>query len=293
MRNQFHQALHSGRVLVMDGAMGTQLQRAGLGEGECCEEWNLTHPDRVLAIHRAYVEAGAEVLLTNTFQANPAALAKHGLAGKLETLCQAAVHLARKACGQQGFVLGDIGPWEGGDDLSRMIRALDGVDGLVLETLADPRAVGHLAKMVSDHQQPLLYLALASFAYQRTQAGELRTLEGLAPEAVARLALEYGVHGLGVNCGRDISMDDMIEIVRRYRTVTNLPLFARPNAGTPNKVDGRWVYPRTPEQVAAKLPELLETGAAMVGGCCGTTPEHIAAFRQVIDEMNKRLKGIR
>src|SRR4051794_23412773 len=102
--------LHSDRVLVMDGAMGTELQRAGMQPGECHELWNLTNPDRVLAVHRAYVEAGAEVLLTNTFQANPAALAKHGLQDKLALICQSGVRLAREAAGAQRIILGDIGP---------------------------------------------------------------------------------------------------------------------------------------------------------------------------------------
>jgi 5-methyltetrahydrofolate--homocysteine methyltransferase len=91
---------------------------------------------------------------------------------------------------------------------------------------------------------------------------------------------------LGVNCGRDITIDDCAEIICRYRTVTDLPLFARPNAGTPTNVDGQWVYPHTPEQMAAELPKLLEAGVSMVGGCCGTTPAHIAAFRRVVDDWN-------
>jgi len=96
---------------------------------------------------------------------------------------------------------------------------------------------------------------------------------------------------LGVNCGRDIGMEDVIEIIRRYRNVTDLPLFARPNAGTPKRVGKRWVYPHTPAAMAARLPELLEAGVAMLGGCCGTTPEHIAAFRPIVEQWNQRQTG--
>src|SRR6266540_7472862 len=106
----FLDALNSGRVLLMDGAMGTELQRAGLGEGECYELWNLTHPDRVRAIHQAYADAGARVLLTNTFQANPVALGRRGLAEKLMAIVRSALTLTRSACGQDCFVLGDVGP---------------------------------------------------------------------------------------------------------------------------------------------------------------------------------------
>ena len=99
--------------------------------------------------------------------------------------------------------------------------------------------------------------------------------------------MEIGVSALGVNCGRDIGMDDIIEIVRRYRQVTDLPLFARPNAGTPVCEGDRWVYPLTPAEMARRLPELLEAGISMVGGCCGTTPEHIAAMRPVVEQWNR------
>src|ERR1700682_1498 len=114
--SRFLDALRSGRVLLMDGAMGTELQRAGLKPGECGELWNLTHPDKVRAIHQAYVDAGAEVLLTNTFQANPAALARHNLDGQLGVICQAAVDLAREAAGPDRWVLADVGPCQNDPD---------------------------------------------------------------------------------------------------------------------------------------------------------------------------------
>ena len=123
--------------------------------------------------------------------------------------------------------------------------------------------------------------------YHRNAKGKIVTLSDHKPEWFAQRAKAYGVTALGVNCGRDIDMDDIIEIIHRYRSVTDLPLFARPNAGTPTKQGDRWIYPHTPEMMAARLPELLEAGVSMVGGCCGTTPEHIAAFRAVIDAWNK------
>ena len=129
---------------------------------------------------------------------------------------------------------------------------------------------------------------LLSLTYLRSPAGRLATFSGHAPETYARHAERHGVAALGVNCGRDIGMDEIIEIIRRYRRETDLPLFARPNAGTPAREGDRWIYPHTPEAMATRLPELLEAGVNMVGGCCGTTPEHIAAFRPVVNAWNRR-----
>jgi 5-methyltetrahydrofolate--homocysteine methyltransferase len=290
--SRFLEALRSGRVLLMDGAMGTELQRTGLRPGECGEAWNLTHPDRVRAIHQAYVDAGAEVLLTNTFQAHPSHLAGFGLEDHLEEINRQAGALARKAAGRPRFVLGSIGPifdpsgkTEFSDlkSLGRVLASLENADGFLLETCSSPRAL--TAVRYAFHRVPEVEATplLLSLTYRRDPSGRLVTHSGHAPETYARHAESHGVAALGVNCGRDIGVDDIIEIIRRYRRETDLPLFARPNAGTPTKQGDRWVYPHTPEAMAARLPELLEAGASMVGGCCGTTPEHIAAFREVIE----------
>jgi len=291
----FLQALHSGRVLLMDGAMGTQLQRMGLGPEECGESWNRRRPASVRTVHDSYIAAGAEVLLTNTFQANPSHLARFGLEDHLEEVIGNAVRLARKAAGRSRFVLGDIGPFLASDgrteftnfkDLARVLTALDGVDGILFETWSHPRillAMERAFHRVVGVETPLLL----SLSYRRTPFGRLVTFSGHSPETFARHAERQGVAALGVNCGRDIDMDDIIEILRRYRAETDLPLFARPNAGTPTKQGEQWIYPHTPESMAARLPELLDAGVSMIGGCCGTTPEHIAAFRAVIDVWNK------
>jgi 5-methyltetrahydrofolate--homocysteine methyltransferase len=288
--SRFFDALRSGRVLLMDGAMGTELQRAGIQAGECYELSNLTHPDRVRAIHQAYVHAGAECLLTNTFQANPQALARHQLEEQLEKINQAAVAISRSVCQPTGFVLGDIGP-VAKDPLSaahRLMESLQGADALLLETFSDLGLLATLLKVrsVGARGEPLPILF--SFTFQRTSEGDLRTKTGYLPAAVARLARRYPIAALGVNCGRDIGMDEIIEIVRQYRSATDLPLFARPNAGSPIRAGEQWIYPHTPEAMAARLPELLEAGVCMVGGCCGTTPAHIAAFRPIIDAWNAR-----
>lgn len=260
--------------------MGTELQRAGIRAGECYEAWNLTHPERVLAIHAAYVRAGAACLLTNTFQSNPVALARQGLADQLEAINRAAVELARSAVGEAGFVLGDIGPIDAGADekaVRRTVRSFSGVDGLLLETYSDLPSALRLLDVCRRHRTQDDLPILASFAYLRTPAGELRTHGGETPEAVARAMQD--VAAVGVNCGKDIRPADAAEVVRRYRGVTTLPLFARPNAGTPVADGGQWVYPLSPPAWAEAARGLLAERVAAVGGCCGTTPTHIGALR--------------
>jgi 5-methyltetrahydrofolate--homocysteine methyltransferase len=301
LMSRFLDALHSGRVLLMDGAMGTELQRAGIADGACHELWNVTHPERVRAIHQAYVDAGAEVLLTNTFQANPPALARHGLVEKLVTLNRMAVSLARAVAGSDRFVLLDMGPLVDAATsqefpephlMSRQRGCAGGTDALLLETCSSPRVRRVLPRADAKNREGSDRPLLLSLTYRRDARGKLCTSSGHPPEWFARRARKYGIAALGVNCGRDISMEDVIAIIRRYRSATDLPLFARPNAGTPTRIGERWVYPYTPEQMAARLPELLAAGVSMVGGCCGTTPDHIAAFRPVLAAWNARHEAV-
>jgi 5-methyltetrahydrofolate--homocysteine methyltransferase len=293
----FLDALKSDRVLLMDGAMGTELQRAGIGPEECRELWNQTHPERVRAIHQAYAAAGADVLLTNTFQANPSHLAHFGLEDRLDELNRCAVRLARKAAGRSRFVLASIGPIldpSGGTEfadpraLGRVLASLDEADGFVLETCSSPRALSAAAHAFHRVPEARALPLLLSMTYRRSASGRPVTIGGHTPETYARHAERHGVAALGVNCGRDIGMEEIIEVVRRYRDATDLPLFARPNAGNPRREGDRWVYPHTPEEMAERLAELLDAGARMVGGCCGTTPAHVAAFRKVVDAWKAR-----
>jgi 5-methyltetrahydrofolate--homocysteine methyltransferase len=283
------EALQSGRVLLMDGAMGTELQRAGISSGECYERWNLTQPAKVRAIHQAYGNAGAEVLLTNTFQANPEALARHGLQDQLGPLLQAGVDLARAAVGPERFVLVDIGPTKSLPKSTwAILKGLRGADALLLETWSDLEEARKLIQVGRNLSGCSLPVLLSCTFWRRPPSNELRTLNDFTPEACARIAGRNGFTALGVNCGRDLHLADIVEILQRYRTVTALPLFARPNAGTPTRLGDHWVYSTTPEQMAAGVPDLITAGAVMVGGCCGTTPEHIGAFRRILDARTSR-----
>jgi 5-methyltetrahydrofolate--homocysteine methyltransferase len=302
--SRFLKALHSGRVLLMDGAMGTELQRAGIAEGECYEIWNLTHPEIVRDIHRAYLAAGARCILTNTFQANPFALARFALQDRLEQINESAVAIARSACGPDQFVLASIGPiahrvadedFDGNAYLAavhRVVQSLAGVDALLFETWTDCTRCwpGHTVPVNSPPDLPVL----GSFTYWggMSMLGRYHLIqEGIEPDRLAGSIVQHfpTLAALGVNCGKDIGMDEIIAIIGRYRQVTDLPLFARPNAGTPVKKGKQWVYPLTPHEMARRLPELLEAGVCMVGGCCGTTPEHIRAMRPIVDAWNARM----
>ena len=280
----FVTAMRSGKVLVMDGAMGTELRRlAHTSSLEYGEAHNLNDPDLVRSTHRSYLDAGADVLLTNTFQVNPVALARHGDECHHHDIWQAAIRLARVDPSRAHFVLADIGPIEHltVDIAASVLAECVDVDGVILETWS---SLDDLKKFVDRRSSASLPL-LVSFTFHR--AKDLVTIQGISPEDCAGEAQRYGAAAIGTNCGKDIGMNDMVEIVQRYRAGCDLPIFVRPNAGTPSKKGLR--YPRTPATMAAGLPALLEAGIAMIGGCCGTTPEHIRQFRRVVEEWNSAL----
>jgi 5-methyltetrahydrofolate--homocysteine methyltransferase len=297
--SRFLEALRSGRVLLMDGAMGTELIRQGLQPGENSATWNILHPERVRAVHQAYVDAGAEVLLTNTFQSNPIALATVGYEEHLESINQSALAIARSVAGPDRIVLADVGPLmapaleqDAPDDailriFAQGIRSLRGADALLFETRTD----GSSVSMGIQHGPVILYdmPLLISFTFARGFVQKEPPIRKRPlPTEIVRGWRPPDWAALGVNCGTEISVSDIGGILRHYRQETDLPLFARPNAGTPVKDGDQWRYPHTPAIMAERLPELLEAGVSMVGGCCGTTPEHIAAFRPIVDAWNAR-----
>jgi methionine synthase I (cobalamin-dependent) len=276
----FITSLRSGKALLMDGAMGTELCRLMNAQVvECCEEYNHCNPALVQSIHRSYLDAGADVLLTNTFQANPDALARRGLGESLHSIWSAAIGLAHLDHPRPRFVLADVGPIENltPETASAILAECVGVDGVLLETWLSLDALRRFV------DRPLALPLLVSFTFHRT--GDLMTFTGARPEQCVRAAKQFGAAAVGANCGKEIGMSDLLEIVQRYHAACDLPIFVRPNAGSPEK--SGWRYPRTPETMAATLVPLLEAGIAMVGGCCGTTPEHIRAFRDVVDVWNE------
>ncbi|HXW06895.1 MAG TPA: homocysteine S-methyltransferase family protein [Vicinamibacterales bacterium] len=285
------------RTLLADGAMGTQLMLAGLEQGSCGEAWNLASPERVIAIQRRYVEAGSDCLLTNTFGGSRIMLNRHGHAADVSAINSAGVAIARKAFGgRPGFVIGDIGPFGGlmepyGDFTEAEVRAAfdeqaralveAGADAIIVETQT---SLDELRLGIEAAREAGAACIIGSMAYDVTLDGStFRTMMGVDPERAAGFMEEHGVHVVALNCGTGMDMVRARDAVERYRRVTALPIMVQPNAGQPRLVDMKVVYDETPGQMVTGVVPLVQAGANIIGGCCGSTPEHIRAFRQALD----------
>jgi 5-methyltetrahydrofolate--homocysteine methyltransferase len=293
------------RPLLCDGAMGTQLMFAGLEQGNCGEAWNLTHPERVLAIQRRYAEAGADCIITNTFGGSRIMLNRHGEADDVAPINKAGVEIAREAFGdREGYVLGDIGPFGGllepyGDFTEAQVRSAfeeqaaalvdAGADAIIIETQT---SLEELLIGIESAQKAGAPCIIGSMAYDVTLDGStFRTMMGIEPERAAEFMEEHGAHIVALNCGTGMDMVRARTAVERYRSATSLPVMVQPNAGKPRLVNMKVVYDETPEQMACDMTPLLESGANVVGSCCGSTPEHTRAFRKVMNEFLES-KGI-
>jgi 5-methyltetrahydrofolate--homocysteine methyltransferase len=290
------------RPLLADGAMGTELFLAGLEQGGCGEAWNLTHPARVLAIQRRYVDAGSDCLLTNTFGGSRIMLARRGHAGDAVAINTAAVRIAREAFGgRAGYVIGDIGPFGGlleplGDAreadvreaFEEQARALvdAGVDAIIIETQTSLEELGLGLRAARDAGAPCV---IGSMAYDVTRDGStFRTMMGVDPERAAAFMQEHGADIVALNCGTGMDMARARDAAERYRKAVDLPVMVQPNAGQPALVDMRLVYDETPEHMGHGVVPLVQSGARIIGGCCGSTPEHIREFRRALDAWLQR-----
>jgi 5-methyltetrahydrofolate--homocysteine methyltransferase len=285
------------RPLLGDGAMGTQLMIAGLEQGNCGEAWNVTHAERVLGIQRAYVEAGSDCLLTNTFGGSRIMLNRHSHADDVVAINAAAVQIAREAFGSRdGYVIGDIGPFGGLmepygefteaqvlDAFREQAKALvdAGADGIIIETQTSLEELGLGLQAAREAGAACV---IGSMAYDVTLDGStFRTMMGIDPERAAGFMQEHGADIIALNCGTGMDMERARQAVRRYLEVTDLPIMAQPNAGQPKLVEMKVVYDETPDQMVTGVVPLLQAGASIIGGCCGSTPDHIRAFRQAMN----------
>jgi 5-methyltetrahydrofolate--homocysteine methyltransferase len=285
--------IRGGEVLLADGAMGTMLFERGLGPGECPERLNLERPELLVDVARLYLAAGSDMVQTNTFGASPLRLAAYGLEARTEDINKAAVDAARKAAGGRAYVLGECGPsgrllQPHGDTpaqevyagFRRQIAALAeaGIDALSIETMTD-LAEALLAIQAAREVDPSLTI-LATMTFDQTPRGFYTAMGNSLADAVRGLK-EGGAHAVGSNCGNGVSQ--MTKIACLMRQATDLPLVIQPNAGLPEPSGGRLRYPETPAFMAERIPDLLAAGVSVVGGCCGTTPDHIKAMRVAID----------
>jgi 5-methyltetrahydrofolate--homocysteine methyltransferase len=300
MKKLFHEAMLD-RPLLGDGAMGTQLMLAGLEQGNCGEEWNLTHPERVLAIQRRYVEAGSECLITNTFGGSRIMLNRHGHADDVAGINKEGVAIAREAFGErEGYVLGDIGPFGGlmapfGEFTEEQVRSTfneqaaalveAGADAIIIETQTSLEELLLGIEAARSGGAPCI---IGSMAYDVTLDGStFRTMMGIDPERAAEFMEEHGAHVVALNCGTGMEMERARDAVERYKSATSLPVMVQPNAGKPRLVNMKVIYDESPQQMVKGLVPLLDAGANVVGACCGSTPEHIRAFRVAMDEYFK------
>lgn len=296
MKQSLLEALQTRR-LVCDGAMGTQLMLAGLEQGSCGEAWNVTHPERVLAIQRRYVDAGADCIITNTFGGSRLMLRRHGHEPQLAEINASAARIAREAFGgRPGFVLGDIGPLgailEPYGDLSAadaqtaleeqsiaLVKA--GVDALIIETQTSLEELGVAIDAAKAANAPCI---IASLAYDLSVDGTFyKTMMGVSPEQAAEFAEERGANIIALNCGTGMDMKGAAMVARIYREHCRLPIMVQPNAGLPVLENLKAVYKQLPADTAREVPVALEAGAAIIGSCCGSTPEHTREIRRMVD----------
>ncbi len=286
----FLSMLESGRIIVADGAMGTMLQAAGLPVGMAPEAWLLENPDAVVGVHRAYVEAGAELILTCTFGGNRVRLERSGLSARVAEVNRRAVEIARRAADGRAWVAGDIGPL--GELLAPLgkltyekavtifaeqARALAeaGVDLLYIETMADlneARAAVEGARQADDRIPITVTLSFDKHG---------RTNMGVRPEQAAEALLKMGVAAIGANCGYSLEVT-LQALEKMHAHAPQVALIAKPNAGLPRMVERREVYDATPELMADYVLKYVAAGARIVGGCCGSTPEHIRAIARAV-----------
>jgi len=288
------------RRLVCDGAMGTQLFLAGLESGACGEAWNLTHPDRVLAIQRRYADAGADCIITNTFGGSRIMLRRHGHEAELAAINAAGVRLTREAFGSRpGYVLGDIGPLgallEPYGELSEAdaLSALEeqavalvkaGADAIIIETQTGLEELGLAIDAAKAAKAPCI---IASLAYDLSMDGTFyKTMMGVAPEQAAEFAQERGANIIALNCGTGMDMHGAAMVGKLYRESCSLPIMVQPNAGLPVLENLKAVYKQLPADMAKDVPEVLAAGVGIVGSCCGSTPDHTRAIRGVVDKFN-------
>ncbi|NOX87772.1 MAG: 5-methyltetrahydrofolate--homocysteine methyltransferase [Calditrichaeota bacterium] len=291
------QRLKAGEVLLSDGAMGTELQKRGLQQGECPEAINIERPEIVLSIYRDYYNAGSDIAETNTFGGNRARLSKYDLQDKAYLFNKKGAELAKSVCPQGKYVAGSMGPTgemlepfgtlpiqTAKDYFKEQAEALaeGGADVLFIETmitLEEITAAIEAAKKATD-----LPVA-ASFTFDLTDTG-IHTAWGVdVPTAVQQLT-DSGADIIGANCGNGI--DVIMETVKIMRPLTTLPILAQPNAGMPEIQGDLIVYLETPESIKDKIAALLELGVNILGGCCGTNPDHIKMMRRLIDERKNR-----
>ncbi len=294
-KNKISDAVNGGRVLVSDGAWGTFLHQKGLQTGTCPEQWCVDHPEEVGDIASSYIEAGSDMVETNSFGGSALKLEHYGLSDRAAEFNEAAARISSMAAGGDKWVIasigptgkmlltGDVTPEELYNGFKEQAVALEkgGADAICIETMSD---IDEAVQAVKAARENTDLEVICTFTFERTIQGEYRTMMGVSPVEAARAAMEAGADIIGTNCGN--GFERMIDIVKEIRIVSpDIPVLVHANAGLPKNIDGVDVFPDTPEQMASLVPDLVNAGANIIGGCCGTTPDHIRAIKQAVERL--------
>jgi 5-methyltetrahydrofolate--homocysteine methyltransferase len=286
--------IKQGKILVSDGAWGTFLHAKGLKPGQCPELWNIEHPDEVYDIAKSYIDVGADMVETNSFGGSSFKLVHYGLANRASELNQAAAAISRKAAGDK-FVLGSVGPTgkilmmgevspeEIYESFKEQVIALErgGADAIIIETMTD---IDEARLAIRAAKENTAIEVICTMTFEKTVDGEYRSMMGVSPTEMMRELVPEGVDIIGANCGNGI--EGMIQIVKEIRSCNaEIPVLIHANAGMPFYDDGKTVFPETPSQTAGYVKTIIDAGVNIIGGCCGTTPEHIRQIARVARDL--------
>jgi 5-methyltetrahydrofolate--homocysteine methyltransferase len=279
-------------VLLSDGAWGTLLQEKGLKPGECPELWNISHRSNVYDIAESYIIAGSDIIETNSFGGSVFKLAQYGLETRVSDINRIAAEISREAAGNDRHVAGSVGPTgkmllmgdvtenELYDSFSQQAVALEkgGADIIIIETMS---AIDEASLAVRAARENTKCIVIITMTFSGNGNGEFRTMMGVSPEEMVISMKEAGAHIIGSNCGNGI--EEMIGIVKAIRvTDKNIPVIIQANAGIPELIEGKTLFRESPQMMASFIPELIKAGVNIIGGCCGTTPDHIREMAKIL-----------
>ena len=277
--------LKQNKILLSDGAWGTFLQAKGMSPGECPELWNIDHRSDVLNIAESYIKAGSDIIETNSFGASRLKLSQYGLGDRTVEINRAAASISREAAGINKHVAGSVGPTgkmllmgdvtelELYDSFSEQAIALEkgGADIIIIETMSALDEASIAVKAARENTECVI---IVTMTFSKDPQGRFFTMMGVSPAEMVISMKEAGAHIIGSNCGNGI--EDMIGVVKEIKAAdNNIPVMIQANAGTPEFIDGVTVYRESPGMMASFVPQLIKAGVNILGGCCGTTPEHI------------------
>ena len=293
-KQKITEALKAGKVLISDGAWGTFLHKKGLKPGECPELWCIDKPAEVLDVAQNYIDAGADMIKSDSFGGSCYKLEHYGLAARAAEINEASAKISRKAAGDDHWVIASLGP-TGKMLVTEEVTEQDlynafktqavafekgGADAVCIETMSDVAEACQAIKAVKENTK---LEAMCTFTFEKTVQGDYKTMMGADPVTAMNAAIAAGVDIVGANCGNGI--ERMIDIVKQMRAVNKtIPIVIHANAGLPKNVNGTVTFPESPQDMAALAPRLVAAGTNIIGGCCGTTPAHIKAMKEAINK---------